>query len=92
MIQILKELRRKVAMENLRLKPPNDMPDEDRKVMEMCFEPVENRASFVEICKKLVIFESSEFYFPVFRYKDLTSPLPSWNGLANRLVGIGSAV
>ncbi|EFO90712.1 hypothetical protein CRE_08044 [Caenorhabditis remanei] len=91
-VKILKELRRKVAMENLRLKPPNEMPDEDRKVMEMCFEPVENRASFVEICKKLVFFESSEFYFPVFRYKDLTSPLPSWNGLANRLVGIGSAV
>ncbi|KAF1768808.1 hypothetical protein GCK72_000621 [Caenorhabditis remanei] len=76
-VKILKELRRKVATENLRLKPPNEMPDEDRKVMEMCFEPVENRASFVEICKK---------------YKDLTSPLPSWNGLANRLVGIGSAV
>ncbi|CAB03003.2 Tyrosine-protein kinase [Caenorhabditis elegans] len=76
-VKVLKELRRKVAHENLRLKPPSDMPTDDAKVMEMCFEPVDNRATFVQVCN---------------RYKDLTSPLPTWNGIANKLIGIGSAV
>ncbi|EGT47291.1 hypothetical protein CAEBREN_31125 [Caenorhabditis brenneri] len=76
-VKVLKELRRKVAHEHLRLQPPSDMPPEDTKIMEMCFEPAETRVSFDQLCKK---------------YKDLTSPLPTWNGIANKLVGIGAAV
>ncbi|CAP24632.2 Protein CBG03803 [Caenorhabditis briggsae] len=76
-VKVLKELRKKVAHENLRLKPPSDMPEEDMKVMQMCFEPVESRMSFLQLCKK---------------YKELTSPLPTWNGIANKLIGIGTAV
>lgn len=55
-IKVLKEVRRKVALENLRLIPPSDMADEDMKVMMMCFEPVEKRASFVQICQKYAGF------------------------------------
>uniref|UniRef100_A0A1I7U6I5 Protein kinase domain-containing protein n=2 Tax=Caenorhabditis tropicalis TaxID=1561998 RepID=A0A1I7U6I5_9PELO len=76
-VKVLKELRRKVALENLRLKPPKEMPEADAKVMEMCFEPVDSRLSFGQLCKK---------------YKELTNPLTTWNGIANKLVGIGVAV
>ncbi|CAI2315767.1 unnamed protein product [Caenorhabditis sp. 36 PRJEB53466] len=76
-IKVLKEVRRKVALEHLRLQPPGDMPEEDVKVMRMCFETVDKRASFVQICQK---------------YKELTSALPTWNGIANKLIGIGAAV
>ncbi|CAB3407710.1 unnamed protein product [Caenorhabditis bovis] len=51
-IKVLREVRLKVVRDGLRLEPPPEMPAEFGEIMKSCFEPVEQRMTFDNICKK----------------------------------------
>ncbi|CAI5439248.1 unnamed protein product [Caenorhabditis angaria] len=51
-IKVLKEVRKQILEHGLRLRPPEKIPKFDADLMLMCFDKVETRPTFEEICEK----------------------------------------